>query len=296
VTTARVVAVILNWCAADDTTACVNSLIAQQGVALTPLIVDNASPDGSGDTLARRFPAHTLLRSPSNLGYAGGNALGIRWALERGAEYVLVINDDAEVEPGCVATLVAALDAASDAACASPTICHADPRERVWWAGGRFDEMRALSWHEHAGLPASELPATAQPGAPPRDVTSMSGCVVLLRASVIRALGGFREDFGSYVEDVELSLRWRRAGHRLLHVPSARAVHKVAFPAPPPSAYQIHLRDRNRRRLARLHFSPAQRIRFWSWFAATRVVAGLAYLVRGDIARLSALVRGAVDA
>jgi GT2 family glycosyltransferase len=292
---ARVVAVVLNWCAEEDTVACVRSLSAQQGVCITPLIVDNGSPDGSGDRLARRFPECPFLETGENLGYAGGNARGIAWALEQNPEYVFVINDDAEVEPGCVATLVAALDASPDAGAASPTIVHAASRDLVWWAGGRFDPLRALSVHEGLGRALDELPARSRAGAEPRDVSALSGCAILLRASVVRTLGSFREDFFAYVEDTELSVRWRSAGRRLLHVPSALAVHKVAYPEPEPTAFRIRLRDRNRRRLARLHLRALERLRFSMWFAASRFVLAASYALRGDGARLRALARGAFE-
>ena len=294
-TSPRVVAVVLNWCAEEDTAACVRSLLAQEGVDVTPLIVDNGSPDGSGDRIARRFPGCAFLQTGRNLGYSGGNARGIGWALERRAEYVFIINDDAEVAPGCVAALVAALDGRADTAAASPTIVHAQPGDVVWWAGGRFDRLRALAVHEGAGQRVSELPAAARAGAPPREVTSLSGCAVMLRASVLRTLGGFREEFFAYVEDTELCVRWSASGWKLLHVPSAFVAHKVAFPEPEPTAFRIRLRDRNRRRLARIHFGPIERLRFLAWFAASRGVLALNYTLRGDRARLSAIMHGALE-
>jgi GT2 family glycosyltransferase len=286
---------VLNWCAEEDTAACVRALEAQQGVRVTTLIVDNASPDGSGERLARLFPGSSFLQTEANLGYAGGNARGIAWALEQGAEYVFVINDDAEADPGCVATLVGALEAEPGAAAAAPTIVHAVPRDVVWWAGGRFDPVRALGMHEGFGRALGELPAHSRPGAAPRDVSSLSGCAMLLRAGVVRTLGGFREDFFAYVEDTELSVRWRSAGWRLLHVPSALAVHRVAWPEPEPAAFRIRLRDRNRRRLARLHLRALERLRFSAWFAASRCVLAASYALRGDGARLTAIVRGAFE-
>lgn len=290
-----VVAIVLNWCAEDDTAACVQSLQAQTGVQLTTLIVDNASPDKSGERLAKRFPDVPFLQTGANLGYAGGNARGITWALEHDATFVFVVNDDTVVDPRCIATLVAALVATQAAGAAGPTIVHESPRDIVWSAGSRFDTMRALSVMEGFGVPLAELPTIFRPGADPRDVSALSGCAMLLRASTIKQLGGFREDFFAYVEDTELSVRWRNAGVRLLHVPSAMVVHKTPYPPPSASAFHIHLRDRNRRRLARLHFGFFTRARFLAWFVPTRFALALGYLVRGELGRMRALARGAFD-
>jgi len=290
----RVVAVVLNYCREALTVECVRALAAQAPPVAT-LIVDNASPDGSGERLRARFPDAAFLQTGANHGYAGGNARGTRWALERGAEYVFVINDDAEPAPGCIAALAAALDAIPEAGVAVPTVVHAEPPGVVWWAGGRLDESRAPGMHEHFGSRVEELPADRRPDAPAREVEVFCGCAVLMRGSTLRELGGFREEYFAYLEDTEVSLRWRRAGRQLLHVPSARVVHKTAYPPPEPTPFQIRMRDRNRRRLARESFGARARLRFHLWFWPTRLVRGAWYALRGDMARLRAIVRGALD-
>ena len=290
--TPRVVAVVLNYCREALTVECVRSLEAQQP-EVTIVIVDNSSPDGSGARLAERFPQHVFLDSGGNLGYTGGNMCGIAWALERHAEYAFVINEDAETTPGCVAALVAALDAAPDAAIAVPTVVHADAPSLVWWVDGYLDEMRALGMHAHFGRAIAELPPRLRPGAPPRDVPIVSGCALLMRTSTVREVGGLRDDYVNYLEDTELSVRWRRAGHRLLHVPSAQVLHKVAYPPPEPTPYQIRMRDRNRRKFARECLNRAQRIRFHAWFWPTRALRAVSYVLSADGARLKALILGA---
>ena len=76
-----------------------------------PSILDNASPDGSGSRVAANFPALAYLQTGENLGDAGGNLRAMEWALAREYDHVLIINDDAEVRPGCVSALLAALAA-----------------------------------------------------------------------------------------------------------------------------------------------------------------------------------------
>lgn len=293
-TARRVVAVVLNYCREALTVACVESLEAQRP-ELTIVVVDNASPDGSGARLAARFPHHAFIQTGANIGYAGGNNRGIAWALEQGAPYVFVINEDAVSSPGCVAALTEALDARADAAIAVPTVVHAGAPTVVWWVDGYLDTMRALGMHAHFGSALGGLPAPLRPGAPPREVPIVSGCALLMRTSVIRRQGGFRDDYINYLEDTELCVRWARAGHRFLHVPSAIVHHKVAFPPPVATPYQIRMRDRNRRKLARECLGVAERIRFHAWFWPTRAARAAQYIVAGDRERLRALVAGAFE-
>lgn len=282
------VGVVLNYCREELTAECIISL-SRSAPAPRVLIVDNASPDGSGDRLRERFPEHAYLQTGDNLGYAGGNARGIAWALAQGAERVLIVNDDAELSRDCLAELHAALDAHPEAAAASPTMLHADPPGVVWWAGGRFSPTRALATHEHAGERFESAPWRADP---PRRVESLCGCAILFRADALRELGGFREDFWAYAEDVELSLRYRRAGRHLLHVPRARLAHKVPLPEPPIAGWKIAYRDRNRRRIAALHFTGAERARFWAFFLPSRALLLLRYVLSADLDRARGIWRG----
>ncbi len=292
----RTVAVILHYAREEMTAACVAAL-ERSTEPVRVVIVDNASPDGSGERVRARFPQHDFLPIAHNLGYAGGNNRGIEWALAQGAERVLVINDDAEAAPDCVAQLNAALDADAQAGAAAPTMVHGGGEPSggsvVWWGGGRFDRLRVLGTHEGAGRTLTRH--LSEVGMSAQRATALCGCAILFRAEALRQAGTFREDFGSYVEDLELSVRFTRAGWRLLYVPSALLVHKVSHPEPEAAAWKIRLRDRNRRRLARRHLGVGGRLLFLGWFLPTRLALFARYLLRGDWARARAIVAGLLD-
>jgi GT2 family glycosyltransferase len=283
-----IVAVVLHYRRELMTVACVESLERQGLEQLRICIVDNNSSDGSAERLRQRFPAHAHLATGENLGYAGGNNRGIAWALEVGAAQVLVINDDAEVAPGCVAQLSAALALDPQAGAAAPLIVHDSPPNVVWWAGGRWDAWRISGHHVGYGQPVPLLAETNVATA----TDCLTGCCLMFRADALRREGAFRGDFGSYVEDLELSLRYRAAGWRLLYVAPARAVHKVSFPEPAPEHWKIERRDQNRQRVARLHLAWWQRIRFSLLFALTRMALLTWYLWVGDSPRARAIWRG----
>jgi GT2 family glycosyltransferase len=276
----KVIAVVLNWCNESETSACLESLAASRYDELTVLLVDNGSPDGSGGALHARFPDTPYLQTGANLGYAGGNNRGFAWALEHDAQYVLVLNNDTVVDPDCVSRLV---QAANDtgAPVVAPQIRHFDEPERIWYGGGSFSLMRALGMHETNGH-----------GDRRRPVTFVCGCCFLIRADVLRTVGGFDESYFAYGEDAELSLRLSRAGYDLLYEPAARLLHRIEHDAPS-TPFQIRQRDRNRRRLVARHYTAAGRVRFALWFYPSRLAHLARYLARANWASARAIVDGA---
>ena len=287
--TPRVTVIVLNWCDAPATAACVESLLASTYPALSILIVDNGSPDGSGEELKGLFPQVPYLQTGGNLGYTGGNNRGIRRALDEGADFVLVLNHDTLVDPGAIGSLVEAARTGDRVGAVAPTVVRMEDPESVWYAGGSFDPMRALGvhWNDGGGGFTGVIAPTE-----PRPVTFCSGCALLLRADAIREVGAFEESYFLYVEDTELSVRLARAGWQLLHDPRARVLHDVPADDVEPTPDQIRYRDRNRRRLARTHLDLPQRVRFSAWFYPTRGVHLARYLMRGDLRRAGAILRG----
>jgi GT2 family glycosyltransferase len=204
-----VVAVVLNWNGGDDTLAALQSL---RGV--TTICVDNGSTDGSDALVEERFPDVELLRAGANLGFAGGNNLGLRRALERGADWVALINNDAVAEPGLADALERAACARPDAGLLACKVLHADGRS-VQYAGATFDARLGYSGRV-ATSGADEL----------RDVGRADGAAMAASREAIERAGMLDETLFAYVEDVEWSLRIRRAGFAVVFVPDARVRHK----------------------------------------------------------------------
>lgn len=283
----RVVAVVLHWRREEEIRACLRALLASDHPALDVVVVDNGSTDGSGARIRRDFPKIEHLRSERNLGYTGGNNRGWRYALERGpVDHFLFVNDDALVEEDAVSALVARAEEEPDVGAVAPKILERGRPERIWFGGGRLSRLRATGIHLREG----ETDATGSERA--EEVTFVTGCCLLVPASVMEELGGFEEDFFAYIEDVDLSLRLRRAGYRLWYEPAARVHHAVGAEGSEPSPRQIELRDRNRRRLVRRRYGRAAGLAFAAFFYPSRLVHLARYLVRGDRERAGGIWRG----
>ena len=281
----KVVAVVLNWCGEEMAAACIRSLQEDPYPNMEILLVDNGSPDGSGDRLHARLPDIPFLQTGENLGYTGGNNRGIARALERGADYVLILNHDTTVEAGAVGRLVATCEEEESVGGVCPSIVYFDAPERIWYGGGDFSALRGLGVHRRVGVALNGRRA-------PEPVTFLSGCALLCPAVVFREVGTFAPEFFAYVEDADLSLRLRRAGWKLLHEPRARVRHRKPTGEHDPPPFAIVLRDRNRRRLMRTHYGRLSRIPFWGWYWTTRVGRLIQYAVRGDRERVRAILEG----
>jgi GT2 family glycosyltransferase len=168
----------------------------------------------------------------------------------------------------------------------SPKILYHHQPDRIWFAGGHFSSFRGLGLHWREG----EDDDPREEGI--REITFMTGACCLLSAAALGELGGFDEGFFAYVEDAELSVRMRAAGYRMLYQPTARILHHSPPPGAPPTPFQIRQRDRNRRKLMGLHFSPARRLPFLARFYLTRAALLLRYGVTGDGQRARAILQG----
>lgn len=283
--TPQVTAVVLNWCNEADTAACLESLSESRYDQLGVLLVDNGSPDESGQRLHARFPHVDYLQTGANLGYAGGNNRGIERAIAAGAEYVLVVNNDTVLDRDCISELVSAAQQ-SGAAVVAPQIRYFDEPERIWYGGGDLSRMRALGLHRGADELASRDDTRST-------VTFVTGCCFLSRANVFTQHGAFDEQFFAYVEDAEWSVRLARAGERMAYEPRARVLHRTERGGAE-TPFQIRQRDRNRRRLVQRHYGVGERIGFFAWFYSTRAMHLSAYLLRGDWERARAIVDGAL--
>jgi GT2 family glycosyltransferase len=218
----RVAIVVLSWNGRDDTLGCLASLRAVEHEPLDVVVVDNGSTDDTDAAVRAEFPEVELVRSEENLGFAEGNDVGIRRALERGADHVLVLNNDVEVEPGFVTALVEEAERRPDAGALCPKILYFEPRDRIWFVGAAFDPRSGRGRH----IRYRELDDPAETAVTETD--RVCGAAMLVRRRVLEEVGGFDPEFFLYAEDTEWSLRARAAGLRHYVVPRSRVYHKVS--------------------------------------------------------------------
>ncbi len=217
--------VVVNWNGLADTRECLESVSRITYPDARVIVVDNGSREDEAHALRAEFPGVEVLEAGANLGFTGGNNLGIGRALAEGAEYVLCLNNDTVVDPGFLEPLVAALEEDAGAGAAVSKIYTFDTPEQVWYAGA--DCVLDLETLRARGVPAWHLSDEQQNhGTEPFETRVATGCALLVRASLMRDLGGFDDRYFAYYEDVDLSLRLEKRSSRRLVVPASRVWHK----------------------------------------------------------------------
>lgn len=214
-----VITVVLNWRNKSDTLECIASLKETDYLNHRIVLVDNFSQDGTVDAVRAHFPDVFIIENDQNLGYAEGNNVGIRYALQQGADYVFVLNNDTQLAPDCIDALVSDLEAHPEVAAAGPKIFYFDPPNLLNFAGGGLTHQ-GIPYH--VGAHQLDGPSYAQS----IETDWLTGCAILFRASVLPRVGLFEPKFFLLYEDVDWSLRARKAGFSLRWVADAKLWHK----------------------------------------------------------------------
>ena len=143
----RVIIIVLNWNRRDDTLACLASLSELDYPSYEIIVIDNGSGDDSVSAIRASFPRLTLAETGENLGYVGGNNLGLGYAKAVRADYALLLNNDTEVAPDFVRILVDAAQVEPAIGIAGPTIYYYGQPDVISWGGHRL----AAGQHTNGG-------------------------------------------------------------------------------------------------------------------------------------------------
>jgi len=217
--------VVLNWNGRDDTLECLASLARVTYPSVSVLVVDNGSSDGSQEAIRRRYPEVALLETGSNLRFAGGNNAGIRFALDRGADQIVLLNNDTTVDPEFITAMSAALESSPGAGIVAPKILYSADPGIVWYAGGEISFWTGTM--RHRGIRRRDDGRFDRPC----ETDYATGCCLMATRSAVETIGLLDESYFMYSEDADWSLRARRAGFRVLYEPRARVWHKVSVSA-----------------------------------------------------------------
>ena len=226
--------VILNYNTRDLLRNCLQSLRAQSGLQFATCVVDNASPDGSADSVAAEFPEIKLIRNPNNNGYSAGNNLGLRqygFPDHGQARYTMLLNPDTLVPAGTFAQMVGFADQHADIGIVGPKLLLEDGT--LDKACRRSFPTPEVSFYRLLGLSAL-FPKSKRFGRynmtflgidQQADVDAVVGACMLLRSEAIAKVGLLDEQFFMYGEDLDWCLRIKQAGYRVLYYPSVTVNH-----------------------------------------------------------------------
>jgi len=276
--------IILNWNGWADTLACVESCRHLNWPNFRIVVVDNGSTDGSEAILREELQDVEILQSGANLGFAGGNNIGIRHALDHGAEYVWLLNNDAEAAPDALTSLVEVMEHDLAIGIAGSKIYFHNDRQRISFAGGLWEKGRLRL----RMLGANQIDHGQFDNIDERG--SVSGCSMLVRTRMIQDIGLMDESYFLYWEDTEWCHRAQQKGYKVLFVPASHVWHKVSASAGENSFAQHYYFIRNG-----LHFLRRHDPYLLPLFCINNLLFCLKCLVTGKQDPLRGLLRGGID-
>lgn len=218
-----VIAVVLGYNHPDDTIECLRSLGSSRPVRPGLLYVDNGSKPDACRCVMDAVPFARVLQLEPNVGVGRGFNAGLRDALARGAQFVLLVNNDVVAAPDMVARLLEAVEGTPRVGIVVPKIFyHAAPR-RIWSAGSRYRRwppavvLRRTRDDDHGQLDSI------------RELEFATFCVALFRCELLDEVGLLDTDFHVFQEDYDLCIRARAAGWSVRYAPEAHVWHKVSL-------------------------------------------------------------------
>jgi hypothetical protein len=216
----HVALIILSWNGKALTLACLASLAKLDYANHSLIVVDNGSTDGTVEAVRQGYPGVTLIENGANLGFAEGNNVGIRDAMERRAEYILLLNNDTEVAPDFLSVLVNAAERIGAGVYGPKIYYHAEP-ERIWCAGNTWTGTGFVQ----VGDGEPDGPAFGAE----KETDYIIGCALFAPAQMFREIGLLDPIFFLTYEETDWCYRARRANYRCMVVPQSRIWHKVAM-------------------------------------------------------------------
>ena len=304
---ARFGVVIINWNGADDTIAALESLVAAQPRPDHVVVVDNGSADDSVARLRKWCTVNApswseaiaglsgevdpsvwllLISAGSNLGFSGGNNIGLKWlAGQTDVSHLMLLNNDAMIAPDFFAHVASAIRDLPGVGLLGSLIYRHPERDRVWYSGAVAIPWRALVLHR------VDTPVAAAPYPTP----FVTGCAMIISRPLYEAEGGLVDDYNPiYWEDADYSYRAHARGWQVVVVPCAHVYHRVGASGggellTPRTAF---FQNRNRAIYVRRNYRGLDRIIALGYLTATKPARALVELARGRGALGSAIFRG----
>ncbi|MBT1702579.1 glycosyltransferase family 2 protein [Chryseosolibacter indicus] len=251
------------------------------------IVVDNCSVQDPTAEIKRLYPKVTVLRSETNLGFAGGNNLGIRSSK---GDYLLFLNNDTEVDPGFLEPLVEMFEQHPNAGAASSKLIYYNSGNTIQYAGSTMlnpftGRNKVIGWMEKDNGQYDTL----------RETALAHGCSMMVPRKVIEQVGLMPELFFLYYEEIDWCQSIKRAGFKIYFVPQSKVFHKESMSVGKKSTLKTYYMTRNRllymrRNSAGLHKTLA--LLFFMFFSFPKNL--ITYLKQRETDHIKAFWRGCV--
>ena len=309
----KVLVIILNWNNPSDTLECLNSVLSLEYFPYRVLVVDNGSTDDSIElfhawalNLQRTWacygqdgvdesdlwlddrPVLLLLEAGENLGYAGGNNRGLEVALDLGADYAFILNNDTTVSPDSLTWLVQAAESDPGVAMVGGKILFHDDSLRIYAAGVEYAWGKGTVCVGRGALDEGQYDV-------PRLCDSLNGSALLVKCRTLREVGSFDESYFLVLEETDLCYRMRAKDYRLVYEPKAKIFHKGGGTADRQSPTMLYYTRRNALRFVYDYKGRTEFMAFFVRFLLASLWKCLSHFMRGHFAQVQAICKAYVD-
>ena len=201
--------ILVNWNGYAFTVACLDSLRQLEFPDFKVILVDNASQNEEGKKLKNEFSEIDLIENRANLGFAGGNNVGIKKALDEGYSHVMLLNNDTLVEPDFLGQMMRRFRNNPKLGLVQPLIFFLHDRKKIWSAGGKWNQLYCRS------ITLGDRKSTEECQPKNQELDWATGCCMLISRNALLKVGLLNESYFAYFEDVEWSLRFREKGYAI---------------------------------------------------------------------------------
>jgi GT2 family glycosyltransferase len=283
----RVSIVTINYNQLHHTLALLESLQHCTYPDVEVIVVDNASTENPATKIQTEFPDVKVIASSVNLGFAGGNNLGVKNST---GEYILFLNNDTEVDPGFLEPMIQLFETNPRAGAASSKILYHNSDNIIQYAGSTCvnpmtGRNKRVGYLEKDQGQHDQL----------RETDLAHGCAMMVPKRVIDEVGDMPELFFLYYEEIDWCESIKRAGYKIFFVPQSKVYHKESMSVGKNSTLKTYYMTRNRLLFMRRNssgFSKMMAMMFFLFFAFPKNL--LTYLFQKEIAHVKAFWRGCV--
>lgn len=217
--------ILVNYNSASDTAECIESLEKITYHNKHIVVVDNGSIDSSILKLTnlKKKINFEIISLNVNAGFSAGNNIGIQYAVQKKADYVLLLNNDTLVTPEFLTKLIKFHESVKQCDVSIGKIYYASEPQKIWYAGGSINFVTGHITHERYGKTDSTNIEDI-----PRKVTFATGCCMCMKMSTIKDVGLMDEDYFLYEEDSDYCCRLAKLGKHIYYIPTSVIYHKVS--------------------------------------------------------------------
>lgn len=277
--------ILLNYNNYRDTIECVNSIIEnEKQIKYKIVVVDNSSTNDSVKKLQQIENIHLIVSNENN-GFANGNNIGIKYALEQGAEYILLLNNDTIITQNAISKMYKKIEEHQEIGIMGARIMYYDEPNKINCIGGKIDWTKAIAVIENKDENYEEKQEDF------KYTEFMTGCCMLIKKEVIERAGYLPEEYFMYYEDVDYCVQVLDSGFKLGICLDSIIYHKEsASSGGKASPFAIKWNTRNRLIFIKKYLP--KKIVTKLWFYLTRFIVGIKYIVKGQKEELCALIDG----